>query len=442
MKIVFFVSLLWVSIYGETIGVMGAGYVGLALTEVLVQCGHRVVCLEQDGKRLDLLNRGIVPIFEPGLDSLFSGSVSFSNEVASLNGVSVLFICVGTPAHENGECDCSEIYRALEQISQMELLPQLVCIKSTIAPGTIKKLEAYLGPHSPIQLAYNPEFTREGSALTDFLDKNPIVLGIRSQEQAELLHRIYNPLLKNRSDLKWIQTTPETAELIKYGWNSFSAIRISYANELSRLCTHFSGDVELLMEGISWSEKLLATKNLRPGLGFGGPCLPKDSQGLAYVFEEAGIPSSLIHQAISSNQQHIDAMIDQLHTFIGEGSKRVAILGVAFKAHTDDIRNSPAIDLIDSLIKRGHLVRASDPYALVKIKELFPMVSCFSSPYDAVEQADCIVVLTGSHEFVSLDLGELSSRVSERKIADFKNVFSPEKMKEHGFQWINLGRCQ
>ncbi len=440
MKIAFFVSFLWITIHAETVGVIGAGYVGLALTEVLVQCGHQVICLEQDEKRIDLLNQGIVPIFEPGLDSLFSRSVSFSNDISSLHGVSVLFICVGTPANEKGECDCREIYRSLAQISQMELLPQLVCIKSTIAPGTIQKLEEYLGSHSPIQLAYNPEFTREGSAVSDFLHRNPIVLGIRSEEQAELLHRIYKPLLSIRSDLAWIQTTPETAELIKYGWNSFSAIRIAYVNELSRLCTQFSGDIECLMEGISWSEKLLATKNIKPGLGFGGPCLPKDSQGLACVFEKAGIPFSLVHQAILSNQQHIDAMIDQLHTFIGEGSKKVAVLGVAFKAGTDDIRNSPAIDLIDSLIQRGHQIRASDSHALGKIQELFPMISCFSSPYEAVEQADCIVVLTESPEFVSLDLGELSSRVSVRKIADFKNIFSPEKMKEHGFQWINLGR--
>ncbi|MBP9841583.1 MAG: UDP-glucose/GDP-mannose dehydrogenase family protein [Simkaniaceae bacterium] len=442
MKIIFFVFFLWTSIYGETIGVMGAGYVGLTLTEILVRCGHQVVCLEQDKKKIALLKQRIVPIVEPGLDSLFSGSASFSDELASLKGVSVLFICVGTPANETGESDYSDLYLALTQISKMEIPPQLVCIKSTLAPGTIRKLEAHLGPHSSILLAYNPEFTREGSALSDFLSKNPIVLGVRSQEHAELLRHIYHPLFSNRPDLEWIQTTPETAELIKYGWNSFSAIRIAYVNELSRLCNHFSGDIEILMHGISWSETLLATKDLKPGLGFGGPCLLKDSQGLAHTFEESGISCSLIHQAVVSNQQHIKTMTDQLHHFIGDGTKKIAIIGAAFKANTDDIRNSPAIALIDSLIKRGHLVRVSDPYALVKIKELFPMVSCFSSPYDAAEQANCIVMLNENLEFVSLDLGELASRVSERKIADFKNIFSQEKMREHGFQWINLGRCQ
>lgn len=442
MRICFLFCILSVFNYAETVGVVGMGYVGLVLTEVLARCGHQIVCLDLDQEKIDQLNQGILPIFEPGLTSLFSSRVSFSTQIQSLEGVATLFVCVGTPSNERGECDCSAIYEVLAQISQIERPPTLICIKSTIAPGTTKKLEAYLGPSSSIQLVYNPEFTREGTALSDFLMKNPIVLGTRSVEQAKRIHSIYDPLIALHPDLQWIETTPETAELIKYGWNSYSAIRVSYVNELSRLCTHFDGDIEVLMKGIAWSERLLATENIKPGIGYGGPCLPKDSLGLARVFEQAGINSTLIHQALFSNQQHIEAMTKRLENFIGEGSKRIAVFGVAFKANTDDIRQSSAIAMIDSLLKQGHTIQVFDPYALSKVKHKFPQITCYSSPYEAALQANCILILTDNQEFSSLDLEELSLRVSEKKIADFKNVFSLQKMKEAGFEWMNMGRMQ
>lgn len=442
MKIFIFFLFLAAQGAAETIGVMGSGYVGLVLSGMLAKSGHQVICVDIDREKIARLNQGILPIFEPGLKELLSKDVSFTDDIQTLQKASILFVCVGTPPDPSGRCDCSALYQALDWISRLDFgeKPVTVCIKSTISPGTFEKLEAALGNDSEIRLVYNPEFMREGSAISDLESKNPIVLGARSPEKATFVKELYASFLQDHPEIELIETTPETAELIKYGWNGFSAIRIAYINELSQLCSHFSADVDTLVRAIAWSERLLPTENLKPGCGYGGSCLPKDSLGLSRIFEQIGLPSTLVHQAITSNQQHIETIVEKLHQFAGKAPKRITILGLAFKANTDDIRKAPSIAIIRALLDRGYAVQAFDPHALPRVRDLFPEISGYNCPYEAAQGSDCVLILTDCMENRKLDLNRLSSLVAERKIADLKNLFSPNKLQEYGFQSINLGR--
>ena len=359
-----------------------------------------------------------------------------------LSSVPIIYICVGTPPDAQGNCDCSAIFSALKQISSMSEEPRVVCIKSTISPGTIKKIETSLEIGSRISLVYNPEFMREGAAIEDIQTKNPIVLGSTSPAASKKIENLYCSFLETNPELEVIRTTPETAELIKYGWNGFSAIRISYINELSRLCNSCSADIGTLIQGIAWSEKVLPTSALVPGCGYGGSCLPKDTLALSHTFEQYDFPRTLVHQAIDSNRQHIDASIDRIVQFIGGVNEQVAILGIAFKANTDDIRYSSSIPIIRTLLNRGCSIRVYDAHAMEALNKIIPEVICCASPYEAVEKSDCIIILTDSDEIQNLDLDRVASLASNRRLVDFKNLFSPELVKEKGFSLINLGRFE
>jgi UDPglucose 6-dehydrogenase len=295
------------------------------------------------------------------------------------------------------------IYATLDQLRSFKAESQTICIKSTIPPLTIQNLEEFLGANSSIHLVYNPEFMREGSAIQDVLNNNPIVIGSNSLAASDKIKSIYTPLLDSNANLECIQTTPETAELIKYALNGLSSIRISYINEVSRLCTDFSADIDALIRSISWSEKLLPTSRLKPGCGYGGSCLPKDSLGLSNIFERFGFSSSLIQQAHRSNNQHINAIIDRTIQFIGS-HQRVAILGVAFKSCTDDIRFAPSIPMIRSLLDHKCSIHIFDSHAMKALLNIFPEVHCYDSPYDAVKGSDCIITLTDCQQIQSMDL--------------------------------------
>ncbi len=442
MKKVFFWLLFCVAIQAETIGVVGSGYVGLVLSGMLAKWGHQVICVDVDQGKIDSLKKGILPIYEPGLQELFQTNVLFTTELKALENVPLLFICVGTPPDAKGRCDLTAIAHVLDRIAEMPLTPRTVCIKSTVSPGSIASLEERLKNNQQIHLVYNPEFMREGSAIADLESRNPVVIGARFLEQGEPLKALYQPLIDGNPLIDVIETTPETAELIKYGWNGFSAIRVSYINELSRLCNIFSADIETVARGIAGSEIILPTKDLKPGCGYGGSCLPKDTLGLSRIFEDHGLFSTLAHQAIASNQQHLQGTIERLTQFIGEKPKEIAILGAAFKANTDDLRHAPALSIIQSLLDQGHTIRAYDPHALPLLQKFFPQIQCFNCPYEAAKATECLIVLNESTQIKNLDLAKIALLVGERKIADFKNLFPPAYAKEQGFELINVGRQQ
>jgi UDPglucose 6-dehydrogenase len=320
---------------------------------------------------------------------------------------------------------------------------KIICVKSTVSPGTMAKLIKRLHEtgRQDIDLAYNPEFMREGSALNDVLHRNPVVLASYSDYALKKLDGIYTRLLGS-DKVNFIKTNFETAEVIKYAWNSFSAIRIAYVNELALLSRKFGADISSIIRGLALSEELLPTKKLIPGPGYGGSCLPKDTTGFSRIIEQEGFSKSMVHQAIDSNKKHVDYLIDDIRSQLkdsGEGNT-VTLLGLSFKANTNDIRNAPSINIIRSLLDQGVCVKAFDPKAMSEMKVMFPGVEYYDSPYNAIKNTDCIVVLTEWEEIINLNLTKASSLCRHKKIIDTRNLFNTQILHDLGFDYINMGK--
>jgi|GEM_PF-1336843 len=435
--------------FSNQIAVIGSGYVGLITASIFASFGYEVVCVDIDPKKNKLLQNGIVPIFEPGLSQLLfypdpSRSIQYTDDIKRASRCLIFFICVGTPSDSFGKCDLSYVNAAIDQIVKLRAGPEIICIKSTVPPGTLRSIQQRLldQKRDDIQLVYNPEFMRQGSALDDIFTTNPLVIGGDSTMAIKRIEALYKPLWDHNSKIEVIKTTFETAELIKYAWNGFSALRITYINELSRLCRDFSGDIFTLIKGVSLSEKLLPTKEIRPGPGYGGSCLPKDTKALARVLEEHAIYSSLVHQTIISNEQHISDLLGSIISSLGDSpsGKVVAVLGMSFKANTDDIRESSSIRIIEQLIKRGVIIRAYDPLTIQRMKSIFPNILYFDSIYEAAENSDCIVALTDSVEMNNIDLSRIARLVHHKIIIDPRNIFDPKEALDKDFILVNFGR--
>jgi UDPglucose 6-dehydrogenase len=436
--------------------IVGCGYVGLTMAGFLLQGGHTVTCFDTDAEKINRLGRHEMYIYEPHLEELLSNPltrtrISFTTYLNQIDDIELIYLCIGTPPHADGTSDLSFLYQGFYDIvnaCQHRAKPCTVCIKSTLPPGTTRTLQDYLcaTKNTHIQIVYNPEFMREGSAIRDIYN-NPIILGSDSIDARENIESMYQDLL--HPDIKAIKTTFETAEIIKYSWNSFSAIRIAYINELAEICKIYGADITSVIEGFSLSEELLPTKHIKPGPGYGGSCFPKDTSAFSKILEHHGISPSLVHQAMVSNKNHqsrlINDIIDLLQPVergsITEQKKIVAILGLAFKAHTNDIRNAPAIEIIKALSTQDVSINAYDPQATRAMKELFPHLSYFDSPYEAVRNADLIIVLTEWPEIKNLDLDRISLLCNKRVIVDTKNLYDPVLLKKYQFTYLNMGRC-
>lgn len=433
-----------ISVYGNQITIIGCGYVGLALASILSRNGHTIVCVDIDKEKITSLNNYTLPFYEPNLDdTLFNaarkGTIIFVDDVERVLESEIFYLCVATPTDATGKCDCSLLNSCFNTIiSKVDAASKIICIKSTVPPGTMQRLQALIKEkkHS-IHLVYNPEFLREGSALQDIMN-NPIVIGGESTQAIEKIADLYS----NFQTYRIIKTNFETAEILKYAWNSFSAMRITYINELAVLCRKFNADIATVTQGLALSECLLPTAAIKPGPGYGGSCLPKDAAAFAKVMEEQGFSSSIIHQVITSNNNHRKRLISDVCALLGksEYQKVVTILGLAFKAHTNDIRNSPAIDLIKALIERGIIVKVYDPQAMNSMKELFAHIHYCNSPYQAVQGADCIVVLTDWDEFKEIDFDKIAVLCNKKIIVDTKNIYNPELLKKYNFTLYNYGK--
>lgn len=446
-KIIFSLCLLQMHfLFGEKIAVIGSNYVGLATTSVLLHCGHEITCVDIDTQKIDQLKQGKMTIFESKIEEhIFNNSsfdkCSFTNDILEALHSPIIFICIGTPTMESGECDSKGIFELLNVIVQSSKEQKIICVKSSLSPGTMRKLKSVLDNAAVTHhLVYHPEFMRQGSALVDMMEKNPIVLGGESAEVFDRIESLYDGLVKN--GIKVIKTNYETAELIKYAWNSFSAIRISYINELAVLCNEFSGDIATLIGAIALSEKLLPTEELNPGPGYGGSCLPKDTKAFATLIEEKGMASSMVHQAIISNERHIQNLIKSIYASLNHSvaNKRIAILGLSFKANTDDIRYAPAVEIISALKNDGAFIQAYDPQAIKNMQKIFPDIAYFDSPYDAVKLADCIIVLTDWELIKSIDLKTVALLCHNKIIFDPRNLYDPCLARKLGFRLFNLGR--
>jgi UDPglucose 6-dehydrogenase len=436
------------SLCAHQITIIGCGYVGLTMAGVFCRGGHKVVCVDVDKEKIKQLEqRQLQHIYEPKLQELLfdpSNDISFVSDLSQAIDSEIFYICVGTPTDAAGNCDCSYVHEAFRQIVEhcaCRGSDKIVCVKSTVSPKTIRSLHNYLIQNNihTIHLLFNPEFMREGSAIQDIYYHNPVVIGGESSYAIGVIESLYKNILPGNPNV--IKTNYESAELIKYAWNAFSAMRIAFVNELAVLCRLVQADVMSVIQGFGLCDNVLPTCKLKPGPGFGGSCFPKDTRGFAKTLELHGIFSSLVHQAIKSNEDHIQGLVNDMFALLGavDTKTTVAVLGLSFKANTNDIRCAASIDIIKALQSRGVSIRAYDPKAMPNMKQLFPDVTYCDSPYDAVRDADGVIVLTEWQELKELDLYKVAQLCRKKKLFDTRNLYSTQLLDDCGFTYLNMG---
>ncbi len=444
--------------------VIGCGYVGLVTGACLAAAGHEVVCTDIDEKRIDQLKAGKVPIYEEHLDEVLQRAVAdkkisyTSNAGEAIRGGEVIFICVGTPPKESGEADLSAIDHVARQVATEARSPKLVVEKSTVPALTGMQLQKALAAYSrgsgpKFQVASNPEFLREGTAVGDFFHPDRIVVGVEDAASAARLREIYQPILDRKFHCpihaggcpkettgELLVTTINSAELIKHASNSFLALKISYANVISDLCERIGADVEEVTHAMGLDPRIGA-QFLKAGLGFGGFCFPKDIQAFIHLSASVGVDFQMLKAAERVNKQRLERFFEKIHRalWVIKG-KRVAVLGLAFKANTDDIRFAPALEVIRKLLEEGAIVHASDPEAIARTKSIFPQVVYHEDPYDALKQADAALVCTEWQIFRKLDWERAGQLMARRLVIDGRNLYSPKKMQELGFEYHSFGR--
>lgn len=436
---------------GDQITIIGCGYVGLTMAAFLSGGDSKVICFDIDENKILALNNKQNLIYEPGLNELLfneglGSHLTFTNNIVDSMSSDIFFICVPTPADALGDCDVRYIFKAFDAILNVEPSgrSKIICVKSAVSPGTLKRLRDRLNEASrdDVCLVYNPEFMREGSAINDIWYKNPIVLASDSIAAVEFIESIYRQIFPVDHPINYIKTNFETAEMIKYAWNSFSAIRLAYVNELALLSRKLGANVYTVIKGLALSEELLPTDCLVPGPGYGGSCLSKDTVSFSKFIEHNGFYDSMVHQAIRSNKKHINQLIEDICWLLGGqiSNKKVAILGLSFKAHTNDIRNAPALKIIEVLLQKGFFLTAYDPKAADEMKKIYPRVAYYDCPYEAVRGADCVVVLTEWGGIKNLDLSQVADLCRTKNIFDARNLFEIEVLKKYGYRFINMGK--
>ena len=445
--------------------VIGCGYVGLVTGACLAAAGHEVYCTDIDDKRIALLNAGKVPIYEEHLDEVLKRAtaekrISFdANSGEAIRAGEVIFICVGTPPKDSGEADLSAIDHVARQIATEARTPKLVVEKSTVPALTGVQLQKALAAYSrsgplKFQVASNPEFLREGTAVEDFFHPDRIVVGVENESSAAVMREIYAPILERKfycpvhtgtcpkeTAGELLFTTISSAELIKHASNSFLALKISYANVISDLCERIGADVEEVTHAMGLDPRI-GTQFLKAGLGFGGFCFPKDIQAFIHLAGTIGVEFDLLKAAERVNKERIERFFEKIHKalWVVKG-KKVAVLGLAFKANTDDIRFAPALEVIRKLLEEGAEVHASDPQAIARARELLPCVTYHEDPYEALKGVDAALVCTEWKAFRTLDWEKAGHSMARRLVIDGRNLYSPKKMQEMGFDYYSFGRA-
>jgi UDPglucose 6-dehydrogenase len=444
--------------------VIGCGYVGLVTAACLAEAGHDVICTDVDSERIAKLNAGIVPIYEQHLDTILAsarqaGRISYTTDAGeAIRAGDAIFICVGTPPRENGEADLSAIDHVARQIAGEAQSSKLVIEKSTVPARTglevQRALSAYSrNPNITFRVASNPEFLREGTAVADFFHPDRIVVGVEDDVSAAQLREIYEPILEHRFHCPVHQgkcpaehkapllvTSINSAELIKHASNSFLALKISYANVIADLCEKIGANVEEVTYAMGLDPRI-GGQFLKAGLGFGGFCFPKDVQAFIHLSASVGVEFDILTAAEKVNKQRIDRYFDKVRKalWILKG-KRIAVLGLAFKANTDDIRFAPALEVVKRLVNDGAHVRACDPEAMDRAKALFPQLQYHEDPYEALRDADAALVCTEWDIFRTIDWVRAGKLMSRKLVIDGRNLYSPAVMRELGFEYYSFGR--
>ncbi|MBH0238744.1 UDP-glucose dehydrogenase family protein [Methylobrevis albus] len=430
------------------ITVVGTGYVGLVSGVCFSEFGFDVTCVDVDATKIASLSAGMVPIYEPGLEEMMQrnveeGRLSFTTDLAAaVAAASVVFIAVGTPSRRgDGEADLSYVYAAAREIARNMQPETVVTIKSTVVVGTCRAVRDIIAaerPGVPFSVASNPEFLREGAAIEDFLRPDRVVVGVDDERAKLRMRRVYRPL--NLRETPILITSFENAELIKYAANAFLAMKVTFINEVADLCEKVGGNVQEIARGIGLDNRI-GSKFLHAGPGFGGSCFPKDTRAFAATGRKAGAPQRLIEEVIAINEARKADMAARVLAALPEPAKStVAVLGVAFKPNTDDVREAPSLAVIGDLLAEGVSVRAHDPEAMAQAAPLLPGVAWCDSPYQAAEGADVLVILTEWNAYRMLNFATLKTVMAGRLILDLRNIYKPDDIAGTGFSYRSVGR--
>lgn len=436
------------------VGVIGTGYVGLVSGVCFAEFGIDVVCCDTDESKINALKNRKVPIYEPGLETLLhkqidSKRISFTTRLTdAMKDVDAIFIAVGTPPRaEDGHADMSYVYQAAREIARDMNDYTLIVTKSTVPVGTAREVKRIvseelqsLDKSIEFDVCSNPEFLREGAAINDFMKPDRVVIGTESQRARDIMRALYRPLYINETPM--VETTPEASEIIKYASNAFLATKITFINEIANLCEVTNANVQEVAKGMGLDGRI-GSKFLHAGPGFGGSCFPKDTLALTQIGQKHNAPQRIVETVVAVNKQRQHDMATRvLHACNNDlQGKKVAVLGVAFKPNTDDVRESPALVIIPELQKHGAQVHAYDPVAMdCAKKELNNDVHWGDGPYDVAENADVLVIITEWNEFRGLGIRKLADIMKTKRVIDLRNIFDPAKMEANGFHYISIGR--
>jgi len=430
------------------VAVIGSGYVGLVTGACFAEFGVDVTCVDVDAAKVDRLSRGENVIYEPGLDQLLkknlqAGRLRFTTDIKEASERAlVIFLAVGTPPKVDGSADLSFVEEATRSIAEHMDSYKVVATKSTVPVGTGRQLTAIIREHQKKPVGFsvvsNPEFLREGAAINDFMRPDRVVIGSSDQEAIAIMRDLYRPLYL--IETPFVITSVEGAELIKYAANAFLAIKISFINEIANLCERVGCDVHEVARAIGMDRRI-GSKFLHPGPGFGGSCFPKDTQALSAIAREHSSSSRIVDAAIEVNREQRLSMAPKIERLVGGlQGKRIAVLGLAFKPETDDMRDAPSIDIIRGLMERGALISAYDPVATKEARKVLPDIEYAEDEYSAATGADALVFVTEWNQFRALDMERIHDLMRAPRIADLRNIYEPADMRALGFEYIGVGR--
>ena len=432
------------------IAMIGTGYVGLVSGACFSDFGHDVICVDKDAAKIERLKAGEVPIFEPGLEALIAknaaaGRLSFTTDLpAAVAGAEAVFIAVGTPTRRgDGHADLSYVMAAAAEIGRALTGYAVIVTKSTVPVGTNRKVAEAVraaNPKAAFDVASNPEFLREGAAIDDFMHPDRVVVGVETPKARKVMAELYRPL--SLREFPMVYTGLESAEMIKYAANAFLATKITFINEIAALCEKVGADVKTVAKGIGMDGRI-GDKFLHAGPGYGGSCFPKDTKALARIGQDHAVPMQIVETVIKVNDEVKRRMIDKIVDLCGGTlrDKTIAILGVTFKPNTDDMRDAPSLTIIPALVGAGAKVRVSDPQGRHEGEALLPGVKWVENPYQAANDADLVVLLTEWNEFRGLDLAKLARKMATPQMADLRNIYDPEEVREAGFiAYVGVGR--
>ena len=432
----------------KKIAMLGVGYVGLVSGTGLADFGNEVICYDIDTTKIEKLNNGEMPIYEPGLIDLVrknvaKGRLKFTDDLTlAIRESEVIFLAVPTPSGENGEVDLSYIFNAVDQIAKVIDSFKVIVTKSTVEVGTNDQIRERLLSHKiapeMFEVVSNPEFLREGSAVSDFMRPDRIVIGTSSPKALEIMKEIYRPLYLIETPI--VATDIHTAEMIKYASNAFLATKISFINEIANLCELVGADVQQVAKAMGLDGRI-GKKFLHAGPGYGGSCFPKDTLALTKIAEKAGMRATIVEAVIEVNNRQKMRVVEKLLKILPNLSdKTIGILGLAFKPNTNDVRETPALTVIEEILKRGGQIKAYDPEAMKEMRKYYPQITYVASTEDAAKGADALIIMTEWNEFRNLDLNYLKSVMKNPIMIDSRNIYDPQKVQAVGFIYDCIGR--